>query len=1398
MTVISKSSGFDCHRFVSRIRDQGVVLAIDEGQLRLWGPEAVLDDSSVATIREFRSQIIDFLGDQGSGQGAGIELIESCPEAEHRPFALTDIQRAYWVGRQQTFKHGDVAIHYYTEIACKDLDPDRLRLAWNRTVRHHGMLRAVVDETAMQRILPEVPDYEIAITDLSGRSEADRRAALQAHRQAMSHHVHRTDCWPGFDLQLFRLSQSDWLLSYSQDLLHIDGGSLLIVINDFCRWYQTPALEKAVPGLSFRDYAIHEEAQKHDERYRIDLDYWREVVSALPPPPALPRGAAASAAGRFVRHSFELDADAYTEIRRQAAAMHITPTAYVMTAFADVVSLWNGSQDFTLNVTVFNRPSLHPDIDRIAGDFTSMMPMACRRADGATLSERAAVMQGILWKHVEHRRVSGVTVLELLRKAAGEQAAAELTVVFTSLLGLANQGFSSDYFSALGETCYTVTQTPQVTLDHQVAESPSGGISFSWDVVEEAFPEGLIAAAFSAFEHLMRRLVRDPNAWRDANLDHLPAVEKRLFDAVNDTARAWPAEQTLRDLIYQRAAMQPERPALVAHDCRLDYAGLIAASERLADRLIAAGVSPGERVGILMHKGWAQPVAAIAAHVAAAAYVPIDPTIPAQRLAQILEDASIAVLMLDSSMAALCPEVAATRVLVDGSLLENGTRAEARPLTVDALSHVIYTSGSTGRPKGVLITHGNVVPRMLDINERFEIAPGDAILGLSALYHDLSVYDIFGIFAAGAKLVLPREEERLDPACWCSLMSSEQVTLWNSVPTFAGMLVDYLEGHPEAADGIVLRWMILAGDWIPVPLPQRLKAIRPGLDFIASGGPTETTIWDIWNRVDQVDPSWPSIPYGKPLANAAYYILDNANRRCPIWVAGELFIGGTGVTQGYLNQPELTAQKYVNIPGIDGRLFKSGDMGRYLPDGSIEFLGRNDLQVKVNGQRIELGEIERVALEVPGVKACASVVQTTEQGPALALFFTAVAAGVSEVDISAQQAAFAEHGVLSDPVERLSGKLAYRALSPQPGAQLLRLTPTKTQLPALKSYREFLPGTIAMSEFVEFFAPLRGHRDPNSGEAKFQYGSAGGLYPVQIFVYVKPDAVESLPAGIYRYYPLEHALEQISERILSDDIHWPHNRPMGVSASFFVYLVADLSVIGEQYGEAFAEPMSAIEAGMLSQRLRHAVHETGFGVCSVGDIGFAKYADAFGLGEQQKLLTSMVAGRVHPEQAVPAKALIERIREALVEQLPPHMVPAAIRELPTLPLTANEKVDRRALAEMDVGAVAARHEHVAPKDAFEETVATLLADMLGVERVGVTDNFFDLGASSALIITAYHRIIEETGAAFPLIDLFRYPTVRRLSESLRSSGDGDHSATTTRADKQKQALDRVRKMRRGG
>lgn len=922
--------------------------------------------------------------------GETTELLNSEPEVQliadvqnrHLPFPLTDLQYAYWIGRDPEHVLGNIACHAYLETETEfPLDLERLETAWNLLVKRHDALRLIVDDTGHQRILPDVPPYHFATQDLTGADEDAIAYHLLETREELSHQVLDPGIWPMFDIRISRLPGGRDRLHISIDMLINDAMSSQIIWQEWQRLYTSGSPQAA--GLqpfeiSFRDCVMSKAAPSEAARAQRERDraYWMDRLTDLPPAPQLPLAVAPERIKkpRFVRHQAGLEAARWQRLRERAQAVGVTPAGLLIGVFGEVLSAWSDQARFSLNLTIFDRLASHADVPRLVGDFTCLTLLALDCAGADPLRERLRDVQSRMFESLEHRSYSAVDVIRDINRGRTDGGQFTAPVVFTSQLGLQDPTKGTSENEVFGRHVYGITQTPQVWLDHQAAEQ-DGALVFNWDVVQGLFPAGMIEDMFQAYQTLLERLADETALWEQPVGDLRPAAQKAVRLQVNATDSDLPL-RLLDQLFFDTAERLPDATALITAKGRWTYAALKDWSLRLASRLKGAGLERGERVFIAMEKGPEQAAACLATLSQGGVYVPIDPAMPSPRFARIAAASNARLMLTQARLAGRLPEFSGKILFADEGEQAGGGAALPLPdRSPTDHAYVIYTSGSTGQPKGVLIDHRGACNTVLDINRRFEVTQQDRIFGFSALGFDLSVYDLFGSFAAGAALVLPDAEGTHDPQHWAELVAEHGVTVWNSVPAVCDLLLG--EASRKLSS---LRLVLLSGDWIPLKLPENLRQAVPQARLIAMGGATEASIWSNWFDVKAVDPAWRSIPYGYPLSNQSYRVLDSRSRDRPDWVIGDLYIGGMGLAVGYESDPERTDAAFIHHP--DGeRLYRTGDLARYWPDGTIEFLGRRDTQVKIAGHRIELGEIEAALTAHPAVReAVVGVIGSDDTG----------------------------------------------------------------------------------------------------------------------------------------------------------------------------------------------------------------------------------------------------------------------------------------------------------------------------------------------------------------------------------------------------------------------------------
>ncbi|WP_431042220.1 amino acid adenylation domain-containing protein [Streptomyces sp. P1-3] len=459
---------------------------------------------------------------------------------------------------------------------------------------------------------------------------------------------------------------------------------------------------------------------------------------------------------------------------------------------------------------------------------------------------------------------------------------------------------------------------------------------------------------------------------------------RRMLVEWNRTEADLPHDVCLHEAFETWADRSPEAVAVVHGAERWTYGRVNAAANRLAHHLRSLGVGPDVRVGLCLDRSPELLVCALGILKAGGAYVPIDPAYPTQRIATMVEGTSCAAMISREGLTGNLPDAdtdgGAPLVLIDRDADLLAAQPEHNPEAVagpENLLYIIHTSGSTGTPKPIALCHRGVMNNIADLNTRFQVGPGDSVLAISSPSFDMSAYEFLGMTTAGATVVVPDRDRTMDPAHWTELLLAEGVTVWNSAPALLDLLVDHLE-QTGAGPLPTLRVAILGGDWVPVTLFDRIRKASPALRFIPLGGAAEVSIHSTFFEVEEVDPEWTSIPYGRPMANQRAYILDDALQPVPQGVTGELYYAGVGLGRGYLDQPERTAERFLQWSHgeVSERLYRTGDMARFGADGLIELIGRRDFQVKINGMRVELGEIESVLRSHPKVQQTAVVARS--------------------------------------------------------------------------------------------------------------------------------------------------------------------------------------------------------------------------------------------------------------------------------------------------------------------------------------------------------------------------------------------------------------------------------------
>lgn len=994
--MITYIEAVDVQELISSMRKKKIQLWTEDGKLKFKAPRGVMDQHDIELLRENKTKILGYL----ELENKAITIHNDIPN-RYKPFPLTDVQSAYLLGRNQGFRYGGVACHLYMELKYNALDYGLVESSWNTLVQRHEMLRATVSNQGFQTIQKETPRFKVSYQDVSMLAAPKQALVLDEVRGSMSHRVYDTEQWPLFDIALTTTQSAqkkESVLHFSMEFLIADWISMWMLMAEFEKLYFNPETQLSPLTLSFRDYAIAERGIRETAAYARDRNYWLNRVEILPAGPNLPVSRRENtSSNHFTRNSTLIGKKKWENFKTTANSYGITPTSAVAAVYAAVLERWSDTPHFCLNLTVLNRMPLHPEVHQIVGDFTSVSLLEVDWREQKAFTEMAKDMNIQLFDDLDHTLFTGVEVLREMTKKQ-QNGRVLLPVVLTSAIGLLDTGEDAGLKGQIGD--YNISQTPQVFIDCQVVDTTQG-LSVNWDTRDGIFPENMIDDMFSAFEMLLNELADNAASWNKKELVSLPARHKQERDKLNHETAKLP-EALLHEPVISNFKTLAGKTAIVDEYGSFTYKDIAQKSVAIALQLKQLGCAEQDKVAITLPKSHHQVTSVLAVLALGGVYVPIDVNQPVERRAKIIKNAGIRYVLTCNEITQQGYGVEDDVNVIAVDILQSNKEIGLEEISAktnrnrNAPAYVIYTSGSTGEPKGVVISHLGAMNTIEDINRRFKIDEKDSVIALSQLGFDLSVYDIFGLLGRGGTLIYPHPDRQRDPSHWLELIQNYQITLWNTAPALMQMFVNFLDSEKQVISASLthFRLAMLSGDWIPLHLPDTLLQLVPGVQLISLGGATEASIWSNFHIYNGLKPDWNSIPYGRPLSNQGFRILDEQMRDCPEWKSGDLFITGSGLALEYFNDPVLSNERFFLHPADGERMYKTGDLGRYTTAGEIEFLGRRDKQVKIRGHRIELGEIESALTIHPDVfNAVVIAKANTENNKIKTLFGFVIPAG---------------------------------------------------------------------------------------------------------------------------------------------------------------------------------------------------------------------------------------------------------------------------------------------------------------------------------------------------------------------------------------------------------------------
>ena len=859
-----------------------------------------------------------------------------------------------------------------------NLNQKALENSLNQIIERHESLRTrfrTVEGEAQQIIDPE-GEIGVETINLEQLEEQQQKQQLQT--------IITEETQKPFNLsqdrlirgKLIKLSQQSHILVINMHHIISDGWSIGVLIQELSSLYSANVEGREAPltplSIQYADYAAWQREWLQGEQLQHQLDYWQEKLQGIPPllelPTDKPRPPIQSFKGSTI--NFSLNPEISKKLKQLSQRTGVTLFIALLSAFSVLLSRYSRQEDIAIGSPIANRN--RGEIEPLIGFFVNTLVIRVKLEENPTVEELLQQVRKTCLEAYAHQDVP----FEKLVEEINPERNMSYSPLFQVMFVLQNAPMEEVNLPRLTLSPVEIESSiAKFDLTLSLAETAEG-LKGNWEYNTDLFEEKTIERMMGHFQVLLEAMVANPQE-KVAKLPILTQEEEhKILVEWNKTAADYPKDKCIHQLFEEQVERTQNAVAVVYKEEQLTYKELNEKANQLAHYLQKLGVEPDTLVGICVERSLEIVIGLLGILKAGGAYVPIDSNYPAERIEYMLKDSAVSVLLTQEKISETLPKIEAQKICLDRDWLTIAQENNNNPLSqvkADNLAYVIYTSGSTGKPKGAMNAHQGVVNRLSWMQETYRIDNKDKILQKTPFSFDVSVWEFFWTLATGATLIVAKPEGHKETDYLVEIIEKYQITTLHFVPS---MLTVFLENENlEKCQS--LNRVICSGEALSFNLKETFKQ-KLNCQLHNLYGPTEVAIdvsfWDCRQTTEQK-----IVPIGKPVGNTQLYILDQQLKPVPVGISGELHIGGKQVGKGYLNRPDLTSEKFIPNPFGEGKLYKTGDLCRYLPDGNIEYIGRIDHQVKIRGFRIELGEIESLLSTHPEIRE--TVVVAREDQP---------------------------------------------------------------------------------------------------------------------------------------------------------------------------------------------------------------------------------------------------------------------------------------------------------------------------------------------------------------------------------------------------------------------------------